>query len=629
MPGGYMGKILRIDLSDRSIALQPLPEEDILRTWVGGTGLGLHLLFQHIRTDASVSDPDTPIVLITGPLTGTLAPSSSDWKLVTLRGDMKIHPAITQAHGHLGARLKHAGYDGMILTGAASEPVMICVDDDKVEIRPAARYWGMDTIETQNAILRDLGNKGDTSIACIGPAGEAQLRGATIRADYSYGLSKGGLGAVWGARNLKALTVRGTGTVPIHDPEAFMQACDDWRAAITKLQKTHNTRNAPYITKMGVLCAAGRVPGKNFTDHDLQADFAKSLAEDMPKWKIEAVGSWECPIKCHNKTVVTTGPYAGTVVTGFTMEVFEGAGTNIGVTDPGTAVAMAGFWDAMGADPSEVGRLIALAYEMYNKGYLTEADTGGLKLEWGNEEAARELFMMTLRREGIGATLAKGFREACAELGRGAEGMIQHIKGVGFNDHELRGYGIAFLFGQMVSGAGPTWQTLGAEAMGEPDLGYVKPMDPASPDGKAEMTYKTQIKKLWEDCIGVCVFACWGIEGITNITPRALSAATGFDFDWEDAKTLGERVIQLQRLFALKRGFRKSDDMDISERMLRPVPSGPAKGRTLGPHLRQMLDDYYACLGWDQETGIPSDETLKRFGLDDYRFGRLSNKPTG
>ncbi|OGA77304.1 MAG: hypothetical protein A3G81_09320 [Betaproteobacteria bacterium RIFCSPLOWO2_12_FULL_65_14] len=622
MSGGYMGTMLRVDLTRGTVEKMPIPDEEVRRKWIGGIGLGLHLLFQHIRPDAGPDDPDTPIILMTGPLTGTKAPSSSDWKLITLRSDLPYHPAVTQAHGYFGARLKHAGYDAIVFTGTSARPVLLWIDDDRVFLRDASKYWGMDTFETQDAIQKDLGDAENISVACIGPAGEAQLRGASIRNDRSYGCSKGSVGATWGARKLKAIAVRGTGEVPIHDPQAFMAVCDEWREGIKDLQARYPRRTAPTIKAVAAFCQLGRVPAKNFTDHDFQERFGRRFAEDLAKWKIEPVGSWECTIQCHNDTLVTTGPFAGTRSTGFTVEVFEGAGTLIGVEDPGTTIAMANFYDAMGADPAEVGRLIALCFEMYNEGLLTKEDTGGLDLTWGNDEAARELFLLTLQREGIGATLAKSFREACAELGRGAEQRIQHIKGVGFNDHEQRGWGLGFPFVQLVSGAGPTWQTFGSEAINEPDLGYAQPMDPGSPDGKAEMTYKTQVKKLWEDCLGVCVFACWGVKGITGITPRALASATGFAMEWESAKLLGERVIQVQRLFALSRGFKKSFDMDISARMLEPVPSGPIAGRDLGSHLARMVDEYYTLLEWDLATGAPSRSVLRKVGLEGYRIGR-------
>ncbi|MBN8478516.1 MAG: hypothetical protein J0L91_06080 [Burkholderiales bacterium] len=621
MAGGYMNKVLRVDLTRGTVEVIPLADEETRRAWIGGIGLGLHMLFQTIRHDSGPDDPDTPMILMTGPLTGTKAPSSSDWKIITLRSDLPFHPAVTQAHGYFGARLKHAGYDGVILIGRSPEPVYLWIDDARVELRSAADYWGMDTFETQDAIARDLGDAANISVACIGPAGEAQMRGASIRNDRSYGCSKGSVGAIWGARKLKAIAVRGTGEVPIHDPAAFMAVCDDWREGIKDLQARYPRRTAPTIQAVATFCKMGRVPAKNFTDHEFQERFGRRFAEDMPKWKIEPVGSWECTIRCHNDTLVTTGPFAGTRSTGFTVEVFEGAGTLIGIEDPGTTIAMANFYDAMGADPAEAGRLIALCFEMYNEGLLTREDTGGLDLTWGNDEAARELFVLIMQREGLGAKLAGSFREACAALGRGADQRIQHIKGVGFNDHEQRGWGLAFLFGQLVSGAGPTWQTFGSEAINEPDLGYAEVMDPGSAEGKAEMTFKTQTKKMWEDCIGVCVFACWGVKGITNITPRALAAATGFPMDWNSARLHGERIIHLQRLFAISRGYRKALDLDISPRMLEPVPSGPIAGRALGPHLGRMLDEYYALLDWDLETGAPSQAALARVGLDRYRFG--------
>lgn len=621
MSGGYWNRMLEVDLTKGTIEKVPGPSEEVLRKWIGGTGLALHLLMQNIRPDSEALDPDTPIIVLTGPLTGTKAPSSSDWKMVSLRYDLPYHPAVSQAHGHFGARLKHAGYDGIIIKGQSPKPVYLWIDDEHVEIRDASKYWGMDTFETQRAIQIDHQSMESISVACIGPAGESMIPGASVRNDYSYGCSKGGLGVICGSKKLKAMAVRGSKTVPLHDYAGFIETCEEWRATADKLKDTYQWWGKPQMVVTPFLAEWGLIPAKNYTDPDWQIEFGKRFEEDLAKWKVTPVGSWECDFKCHNETLITTGPFAGTKVTGFSLEVMEGAATNLGIEDPGTVMAMANFYDAMGCCPSGAGRLIAMCFEMYEKGLLTDEDTGGLKLNWGNDEAARDLFMQMINREGLGAILNKGFREACKELGRGSENIIQHIKGVGFNDHDQKAWGLGFAFQSLISGAGPTWQGFGCEAYFEPDLGYEGPQDPATPDGKAEACYKTQVKKMWEDSIGICLYLTWGVPNITKMVPKAVSQATGWDIDWDEAYKVGERIIQLQRLFAIERGFKKEYDMDISPRQLEPLKGGPAKGRDLGPHLARMIDEYYTFLDWDLKTGAPSQERLASLGLADYRIG--------
>jgi aldehyde:ferredoxin oxidoreductase len=622
MSGGYCGTLLDVDLTEGTVTKRPLPEEKVLRTWIGGAGLGVHLLCQNIRRDAKASDPETPIIVMTGPLTGTKAPSSSDWKIITLNPFLEYHPVCSQGHGHFGARLKHAGYDGIIIRGKSAKPVYLWIDDDHVEVRDAEKYWGMDTFETQHSIAADHKDIDNISVACIGPAGERAVPGASVRADKAYGANKGSCGMVFGFKNLKAIGVRGTKTVPVHDLSAFLETCEKWRARITEFTGFRRSFKEPAVYMAQYLARGGWIPFNNFLDADRQVEWGKRWAEDTTQWKVEAVGSWECDMKCHHDTMITTGPCAGTRAAGYGPENFEGAATMVGIVDPGTCLAMANFYDAMGCDPCDAGHLIALAFEMYNKGLLTEEETGGLKLEWGNDEAARELFFQMLNREALGAILAKGFRKACDELGRGAKDMIMHVKGVGHNDHDLRGLGLLPLLGEMVSGAGPTWQGFFVESAAEPDLGYPKPLEPNEPEGKALAGYLSQVKKLFTDCTGECWFASFGVTDSGWLEPLAVSQATGFDISMEEAHLIGERVVQLFRLFAVARGFKKEYDLDVAPRLLEQVPGGPAKGRAAGSHVRELIDEYYGLMGWDFETGRPSKERLAKVGLTDYTVGR-------
>ena len=553
------------------------------------------------------TDPDAPTIVMTGPLTGTRAPSASDWTVVTLHGTIPYAPGVSHAHGYFGARLKRAGCDGIVIEGASPRPVYLWIDDDTVELRDAGTLWGMDTFETPQAIGTRHGDPDNISVACIGPAGEELMRGASIRADGSYGASKGGAGVVWGSKKLKAIAVRGTREVPLHDRDAFMDVCHRWREA------ARGNHDEAEMKSMGKFARLGLVPANNFTDPEFQTEWGRRYEEELKHWKITPVGSWECDYKCHSDTLITTGPFAGTRVVGYVAEVIEDGATLIGIKDPGTGVAMSNFYDAMGADPAESGRLIAMAFELYNKGRLTREETGGLDLTWGNDEAARELFVQILhRQEPLGNILAAGHKEAIKTLGGGT---FVHIKGAGFNSHDLRGFGIGRLFGNIVAGAGPGWQGVGVESGPEPDMGYVEPMDRSSADGKAEACYKTGIKKLWEDSIGICWFACRGVAGISEFVPKAVSHATGWDVSWHEALTVGDRLIQLMRLIAISRGFRKEDDLDTSDRVLGDAEVGPAAGRALGPHLARMLDEYYELAGWDLTTGAPTPERLARVGL--------------
>lgn len=615
MSGGHCGQILKVNLSTGTITKEPLPSGEVLRKYIGGAGLGLYYLAQSLKPGVRALDPENTLVLMTGPLTGTRMPNASDWVVVTLNAQIRYAPCVSHAHGFFGARMKHAGYDGIVIQGASPRPVFLLVDDDKVELRDAEKYWGMDTYETPQTLQSDLGLAKDqnTSIACIGPAGEQMLRGGVVRCDLAYTAAKGGPGAVWGSKKLKAVVIRGTRPVQVHDPESFALAADALRAqAEGVLHSAHVIKSQLAIAEEGAMAC------KNFKEMEWQCStWARRWREDTPKWKVTPVGSWECVINCHHDTTITTGPHAGARVMGYGAGVVEEAACIIGVEDPGTSLFMSGFYDAMGCDPSEEGRLIAMAFELYNEGLLTEEQTGGLRLEWGNAEAARDLFMQILMREKpLGAILAKGYVEAVKEL-PSMEGRFMHIKGAGFM-HDQRGYGLGILFQSIVSGAGPTWQGFGVEKFSQPDLGYLEVMDKKAIDGKAEACFKTQCLKMVEDSVGLCWFALvfQNVPGITRIVSDALVAATGWDYSWsKQGQECGHRIINLQRLIALSRGFTKADDFDVAERVLEDPGKGPAAGRRLGPHLARMIDEYYGLCGWDIETGAPTPETLERLGM--------------
>jgi aldehyde:ferredoxin oxidoreductase len=620
--GGYAGKYLDVNLTSGVLKPVTLPDE-VLSTWLGCTGLGLHLLSQEIAPGMKATDPDVPVFVLTGPLTGTAAPMASNWTIVTLNTVLPYHPGVSQAHGYFGARLRHAGWDGVFIRGISAEPVYLWIDDDRAALRDARGLWGKDTFESQRLVVLELGDpeRKSVSVACIGQGGEAMLPGASVRADWAYGASKGGPGVIWGAKRLKAIAVRGTGQIPIADGAAFSETCNAWREH-WKNTVGKTKQPARGIKIMPDIAAFGGFPGKNFSDPEYAVRWGEGMREHLQCWKIKEVGSFGCDLQCHNETTVTTGPFSGYTVTGYTGEVIEEVGPNLGVDDPGTALMLCGYFDGLGLDCAEVPRIIAMMMEAYNTGRLTRKDTDGIDLTWGNYEGIIELTEKTLRREGIGAIVAKGLREAGADLG--IEDLAVHIKGVGFNTHDQRAWGIGWLFGSIMSGIGPSWQGVGVERRPEPDLGFPESQNPSSPVDKGRQSYLTQMKKLWDDCYGCCWFASWELEGAIKYATRAVSHATGWNVDRERALLLGERIINLQRLLSLYLGFKPESEFDVASRVSGAVPSGPATGWELGPYLKEMREEYYATAGWDPVTGTPDSETLKRTGLDGYTVGRRS-----
>lgn len=619
--------MIEVDLTRGSVKSAPLPSDDVLRKYGGATGLGLYLIAQEITSDMHPTDPECPIFLFTGPLTGAMVPNSSHWSVINLRDCPRYHVGLSHAHGYLGARLKHAGWDGIAIRGASETPVYLWVDDEHVELRDATHYWGTDTFETPRRIRLELGDTEQISVACIGVGGENLITGATLRADGVHSASRGEAGIAFGSKKLKAIAVRGTGKVPVADAAEVLAAHERWNKALYDHWAPPTKQSAHAVTVRGPAATDYHgVSGKNFSDSEFQFRFNKRWVEDAPKWKAKEVGGFNCEMACHHETTVTTGPMAGTIVAGYSGEVMQELGPNLGIDDPGVAISLANFVDALGIDAGEVPRNIGMLMEAYNTGRMSREQVDGLDLSWGNYEAVVELIEKAVAREGIGEYLAMPPKDAGRALG--IEDLAIHMKGTGFNDYDMRIHPGMIFQTLVVSGAGPAWQTeLGLVNMpgsGAPDIGYGY-LDPTEPEGMVEPIYIGQCKKLWEDTIGVCHFALKRIAGTWDPAIDALAAATGWDgYSREEALEVGERLVILQRLLSLHLGYKREYDHDINPRLLTQDP-GPAKSGTLsvGPYLEKWTREYYECLNWDPETGVPTPEALQKMGMEDFRVGKV------
>jgi aldehyde:ferredoxin oxidoreductase len=612
--------LLDVDLTTGTITPLELPHE-FRREWVGGTGLGFRLLWDHLRPGLRSTDIDCPVYVLTGPLTGTLAPQSSDWVVVTINGDLPTHLCASHAHGYFGARLRQAGWDGVILRGRSPEPTLLWIDGDVPTLIDATKWWGLPGPETDVSVREALEQGGGpVSVAYIGPAGENLVYGSSVRAEIAYGASQGGAGIAWGAKHLKGIAVRGDRPVAVADAATISAIADRWTHALrTEPKKTIDDMHADGLRIMPGLGARGLVPGRNFTDKEIGVRWGARLAEDLAQWKIESVGSWNCEMACHHRTECTTGPMAGVVASGYGGEVMEELGPNLGIEDPGVSLALNAEVDALGMGAGWVPRVIAMLMEAYEAGEISLEQTGGLELNWGNFEAVFELLQQTVAREGLGALVAQGIRHTARELG--IEHRAVHMKGVGFNDHDLRAAPLLLFQSQIASGAGPTWQSaisLGSGTSGaEPDLDLVAG-EPQDLTWVAEAVAKSQPKKLWEDSIGICYFATRNVTGVVEMAATSVAAATGDALTPEDAMHFGERLTHLQRLMLLVLGFHPDDDFDIAERMLEKLDAGPAGGTGITrPELEVMRAQYYKYLGWSTDTGLPSEEVLRRYDLSE------------
>jgi aldehyde:ferredoxin oxidoreductase len=617
MLGGYVGKLLRVDLSAGTITEEPLPSDDILRKYIGGLGLGAKIIYDEVPLSVNALDPENRLVIMTGPLTGTNVPSASDWTVTSLRQELDSKAIQgSHSHGYWGAYLKMNGIDGIIFQGASAKPVYLSIHDGEVELRDAGRFWGLDTHDTEDAIKADLGGERNISVAAIGPAGENLVASAAIENDKHHSASKG-MGCVMGSKKLKAIAVnRGRHKVTAAKPKELAQVAHTWREAIMNSPMLIEQRpgEQPYFTV-----------GKNYLDPVWARDEfrAASELEAQENWNMTRKGCWACPGPCAYHAEIGTGPHKGYVATlNGGRENSEGAAAMAGVSEPGTIFYLTDLVDRLGMDSGTIGCSIGLAIEAYEAGILTKEKTGGLELHWGDGEMTEKLWRMAANQEGFGKILADGPKKTAEYIGGEALNMVAHVKGAGPNLHDWRSYP-SLIVGQAVSPAGPCWQSsLGVEMFPEPDLGLENAMDIWNQEGKGGPLALMQMRAAFEDCNGVCWYHknlnTRAMPGYHTWLAQTVAYATGWeDFTPKDVLEVGERIMNLQKVYALRRGLTKADDLDIGPRFVEPHKTGATKGLDIRPHLEYMVEDFYVGMGWDKETGKPLPETLRRVGLDD------------
>lgn len=610
--GGYLGKLLRIDLSTREIAVETI-DSDMVHGFIGGTGLGMRLLWEEAAPGVDPLGADAPIIFITGPLTGTLVPGSGTYTVIAKNLLTGLATA-TQANGFFGARLKYTGYDGLIIRGRAEGLVYLSLCDGGVEILDASDLAGKDTFETDDLIRKKHGEGGfenSLSVAAIGPAGENLVRFACIVSDRGHVAASGGVGAVMGSKNLKAIVVQGNQGVPL-DPsqkDAFFAAVRQWReeaqaTSMGKAVSTHGTVGwfIPYHSR-------GWVPVKNLStnlfpgEEKFSADYVREkLYEKQPR-------------SCHGCTFshchvvrVTRGKYKGTVGEEPEYEIFAGFGPNWGIYDPGAVTLLNDLNDRLGMDAKELTFLVSMLMEGYEKGLISREQLDGIALEWGDVEAVRQLMQQVSRREGIGEILAEGVMRSAYRLGGEFPQMAVFVKkGNAPHIHDPRTrWGT--LFTQAISNMG-SQEGIDMTMRFSKELGLDRAA--SEPDKHVGVVQsKTGPKRQFEECLGFCYFQSCSLDTMV----QTLNALTGADYSVEECLEAGKRVVTLLRMFNLREGFSKEEDC-FSARLAQPPVDGPGAGRSLAPTFEEIRTCYYREMGWD-ENGIPTERALKELNLE-------------
>jgi aldehyde:ferredoxin oxidoreductase len=607
---GYMGKLLRINLSSRNVYEEEI-REDALRKFIGGVGLAAKIIYNEVNPEKSAFDPENKIVFMTGPLTGTLVPCTGRYVVCA---KSPLTDAWGEAHsgGFWACELKRTGYDGLIIEGRSDKPAYVIVDGGEVRIEDASYMWGLGCLETEDLLRKDLG--GDFKIACIGPAGERLVRFAAIINDGGRAAGRCGMGAVMGSKNLKAIAVRGSREIPMKDPDRIRAVLKRIYPQIMSFPTTQIY--ASYGTSGEFLSfhEYGDVPIRNFTLGDWDG-IERISGEVYNKLMVKARRScWNCPIACWRYVEVNEGPYAGLILKrGPEYETLAALGSLL-LNDKLDVIVKANYLcNHYGLDTISTGVCIAFAIECYERGLITRQEAGG-DLKWGDPEIILGLIESIGERKGLGSILAEGVKRASERIGGGSEKLAMHVKGLEIPMHDPRAFkGMGLQYAVSNRGACHLQGLFLRVEQGErvTDLKIYERLDRFEVKGKGKIL---AIMQNWHEVLESLVI-CKFLGIPPGHIPGLYTLVTGIPTSLEDLLEAGERIYNIKRMFNVKCGIRRRDDTLPYRIMHEGLKDGGTLGNIVSPKdLDVMLDEYYAARGWD-ENGIPRNETLKRLNL--------------
>lgn len=606
MTPGYAGTMLEVDLGRRHAERRPIGDA-IRQCLLGGNGLGAWALYHALAPGTDPFAPEAPLIFCTGPLSGTLAPIAPKMcafaKSPLTGGYMD---SISSAQ--FGTEMKYAGYDLLLIHGAADAPVYVQIDDDRVSFEDATALWGQSTFATQAAIRAAVGDEGARVLA-IGPSGENRVRYAAILGEHRA-FGGGGLGAVMGSKKLKALVARGTGVLAVHNPEGL------FRFALRFMARVRSSRAASVLSAFGtpvhtmILQTLGGLPTRNYQSGILPGAKALSGEHMREAYTKKVIACPSCMTPCGMVTHVEAGPYAGATTLGPEFQCIATLGSLLGHNRLDAVIAMDRLTDELGLGQTSTGNVIAFAMECAEKGLLSRADLDGLDLRFGNHAAAVTLLGKIARREGIGDLLAEGVKRAAEQIGHGAEEFACHVKGMemtGFEPRSLKSQAIGFA----VSNRGPIHNEV------RPLAEFFNAVDWSGTAGLGRVA-----KELSDwTALANCLVWCLSAERVLDFTPwpemaEMVHLVTGWDLDEAGLVRVGERVQTLERLISVREGLTRSADRLPPRIMREALPEGMKKGTRVPQEVLDLwLDEYYASRGWDYN-GVPRVETVEQLGLN-------------
>lgn len=608
-----MGKILKVDLTTKEIKTESTSEE-ISKNYIGGKGYAVYLLYQYLKeceakgispNSINPLGPENILIFATGPGTGVAGfPSSGRYHIMALRAPLTGSIGSGNSGGEWGPFLKFSGFDAVVIEGASDTPVYISIVNGEAEILDARNIWGKNVFDTDRILKRRVGGK-NTSVACIGPAGENRVCMANIINDEHRAGGRGGLGTVMGSKRLKAIVVSGDKIVPVANQDAFREAS---KKALEKLKENMVTGYAlPIQGTAGLVEIANEVgifPFKNWNTG--VNPYAETISGEKlaKKYVVKRRACWGCPIGCGRISKVETGPHQILYSEGPEYESIWALGSSTGVNDLEAIIKANHYCDEFGMDSISLGSTIAATMELNERGYIPKEDLQGLDLRFGNAAALVEAAWRTAYKSGFGKYLALGSKRLCETYGKPEFSMsVKGMEMPAYDPRGAKGMGLNYATANR-GGCHLTGYTIWPEVLGVPEE-----IDPLTIEGKAQWVKTLQDFICIVNSTVNCIFDCFVLW--VKDYAELLSGVTGLPFTEDGLMKIGERIYNLERVILNKYGFNGKDDTLPNRLLKEPMPEGPAKGQVV--ELEKMKEEYYKLRGW--VNGVPTPEKLEELGI--------------
>ncbi len=602
---GYHGKALVVDLTTQEVRWDPL-EPDVLRRFIGGIGLGSYLLYRHCPPRIDAFEPENPLIFTTSPLVGSSLTTSSKFAVVT-KSPLTGFIGDSLSSSFLAIELKRAGFDALVITGKSPYPTLLRIVDGRIEFLDGADLIGLTTSDTEQAVKKRFGRQ--TRVACIGPAGEKLVRFAGISNDGGRLAGRTGPGAVMGSKNLKAIAVRGTASVPVHNPETLKYiGADLTRRSLGPATEKYRTLGT--VANISVFNRLGALPTNNFRQSTFDGAEEVSGERFHQDHLVKNAHCATCTIGCEK--IVTTTDRGTTTQGRVEYESAFALGPLVGMADPNAVIRASRLCDEAGMDTISAGATVAWAMECFEKGILTLEDTGGIDLRFGNPDALTACLEMIADRRGLGNLLAEGSRRASESVGRGSDHWAMHVKGLEMPGYEPRSLKTMAL-GLAVSTRGACHNKSSAY-----EADFSSQVDRLEVDEqRGRITMEGEDFSAVLDSLVWCKFLRKAFDELYAESAAIYQHVTGWPMSAAGLKQAGERINNLKKQFNIREGWTRSDD-NLPPRVLHePLPTGVAKGIGLtAPDLDMMIRGYYQARGWTEDGLIP-DEKLRKLDLLD------------